>query len=146
MIILDTNVLSELSRPDPSDAVLGWLDALPVSETATTAIAAAELLYGVARLPDGRRKSGLAEAIHGMLDEDLRGRIEPFDAAAAAHCAAIVVGREKAGHPISTADAQIASICRKLRARLATRNTRGFTGTGIELIDPWQVRDPLGDS
>ena len=146
MIILDANVLSELSRQHPDPAVLSWLDSQPAGETATTAITAAELLYGVARLPEGRRKAGLAEAVSGMLDDDLRGRIEAFDAAAAAHYPVIVVGREKAGRPIGAADAQIASICRKLQATLATRNTDDFTGTGIELVDPWRVSDPPGDS
>jgi toxin FitB len=146
MIILDTNVLSELSRQRPDPAVLAWLDSQPAGETATTAIAAAELLYGVARLPRGRRKAGLAEAVSGMLDDDLQGRIEAFDVAAAAHYAVIVVGRERAGHPIGTADAQIASICRKLQATLATRNIRDFTGTGIELVNPWQAADPPDDS
>lgn len=140
MIILDTDVLSELSRQDPSEQVMSWLDAQPARETATTAVTAAELRYGVARLPDGRRKTRLAEAVRGILDDDLAGRIEPFDAAATAHYAVIVAGRERTGRPISVADAQIAAICRKLRATLATRNTRDFGGTGIEVLDPWMPR------
>jgi predicted nucleic acid-binding protein len=140
VIILDTNVLSELSRQDPSDDVLSWLDSQPADGTATTAVNAAELLYGVARLPRGRRQTALAEAVRGMLDDDLRGRVEPFDAAAAAHYATIVSGREKIGLPISVADAQIAAICRKLQATLATRNTRDFEHTGIELADPFIAR------
>jgi predicted nucleic acid-binding protein len=140
VIILDTNVLSELSRQDPSEDVLSWLDSQPADGTATTAITAAELLYGVARLPRGRRKATLAEAVRGMLDDDLRGRVEPFDAAAAAHYATIVSGREKIGRPISVADAQIAAICRKLQTTLATRNTPDFEHTGIELVDPFIAR------
>jgi predicted nucleic acid-binding protein len=137
VVILDTNVLSELSRQVPSENVVAWLDAQPADETATTAVTVAEILYGVARLPEGRRKVGLAEAVQGMLEDDLRGRVEPFDATAAALYAAIVSGRERIGRPISMADAQIASICRKLRATLATRNGRDFEGTGIDVIDPW---------
>jgi toxin FitB len=140
VIILDTNVLSELTRQVPNEQVLAWLDDQPADEAATTAVTVAEILYGVARLPEGRRKAGLAKAVRGMLDDDLRGRVEPFDATAAAHYAAIVSGRENGGRPISLADAQIASICRKLRATLATRNTRDFEGTGIEVIDPWESR------
>ena len=140
MIILDTNVLSELGRQVPSEEVLSWLDAQPADETATTAVTACELFYGVARLPEGRRKAELAEAVHGMLNDDLRGRVEPFDAAAAAHYAVVVCGRERIGRPISMADAQIASICRKLQATLATRNTRDFEDTGIDVIDPWNSR------
>lgn len=140
MIILDTNVLSELGRQVPSEEVLSWLDAQPGDEVATTAVTVGELLYGIARLPEGRRKARLAEAVRGMVDDDLGRRVEPFDAAAAPHYAAIVSGREKIGRPISMADAQIASICRKLRATLATRNTRDFEDAGIDVIDPWDSR------
>jgi predicted nucleic acid-binding protein len=140
VIILDTNVLSELARHVPGENVLSWLDAQPADETATTAVTVCELLYGVARLPEGRRKAELTEAVHGMLEDDLRGRVEPFDATAAAHYATIVSGRQKQGRSISMADAQIASICRKLRATLATRNTRDFEDTGIDVIDPWNSR------
>ena len=75
-----------------------------------------------------------------MLDDDLRGRVEPFDSVAATHYATIVSGREKIGRPISVADAQIAAICRKLQATLATRNTPDFEHTGIELVDPFIAR------
>lgn len=140
MIILDTNVLSELSRQDPNERVLSWLDSQSADDTATTAITAAELLYGVARLPEGRRKAALGEGVRGILNGDMAGRVEPFDAPAAAHYAAIVSDRERAGRPMTVADAQIAAICRKLRAVLATRNTADFEHTGIELIDPWLDR------
>ena len=138
MIVLDTNVLSELIRPEPDEGVTSWLDSLDPSTVATTAITAAELLYGVARLADGRRKKRLSEAIHGLIEEDLEGRVEPFDAAAATHYAALVSEREAIGRPISMADAQIAAICRKLGATLATRNTSDFQDTGIDLLDPWR--------
>ena len=137
MIILDTNVLSELTRVTPASAVLNWLDAQPTTAVATTAITAAELLYGVARLPDGARKTALTGAVHALLTEDLAGRIEPFDSAAATHYADLITARDRAGHPISIPDAQIAAICRARQASLATRNTGDFTGTGIDLIDPW---------
>ena len=140
MILLDTNVLSELIRREPDEGVTRWLDSLDANAVATTAITAAELLYGVARLPTGRRKKRLSEAIHGLIEEDLDGRVEPFDVTAATHYADLVSDRESAGAPISIADAQIAAICRKLGATLATRNTRDFSGTGIELLDPWQLR------
>jgi predicted nucleic acid-binding protein len=140
VILLDTNVISELVRSKPSRAVLDWLDALDTSEVATTAITVAELLYGVARLPDGRRKSQLETAIEELIDRDLAGRIQPLDAAAARHYAQLVNERERAGKPVSAADAQIASICHALKATLATRNTGDFEGVGVELIDPWQFR------
>jgi toxin FitB len=138
VILLDTNVLSELIRPEPDEGVMKWLDSLDTAAVATTAITAAELLHGVARLPAGRRKEQLGEAISEILDEDFEGRVEPFDAPAATHCADLLSDRETAGRPISTADAQIAAICRKLEATLATRNTSDFEDTGIDLVDPWQ--------
>lgn len=140
MIILDTNVISELARTDPEPGVVTWLDSLPVAEVATTAITAAELLYGVARLPDGRRRAALAETIEVLINEDFRGRLEPFDGLAAEQYAAVVVGREKKGRPISTADAQIAAICRVHGATLATHNIGDFTDTGIGLINPWDAK------
>jgi predicted nucleic acid-binding protein len=138
MIVLDTNVLSELVRVKPDARVLAWLDDKPVAEIATTAVTTAELLYGVARLPAGRRKVELEQAVRAVLDEDLRDRVEPFDRKAAAEYALVVTGRERLGRPISVADAQIAAICRARSAALATRNTKDFEDTGIELIDPWQ--------
>lgn len=138
MIVLDTNVISELLRGEPDEGVVEWVDSLDASAVATTAITAAELLYGAARLPDGRRKKMLREAIGGLLAEDLGGRIEPFDAAAAAAYATLVDERERAGRPIGMADAQIAAICRKLGAALATRNTSDFEDTGVDVLDPWR--------
>jgi predicted nucleic acid-binding protein len=138
VILLDTNVLSELIRPQPDEGVTKWLDSLDTAAVATTALTAAELLYGVARLPAGRRKEQLSEAIRGLIEEDFDGRVEPFDAAAATHYADLLSDRETAGRPISVADAQIAAICRRLRATLATRNTSDFEDTGIDLLDPWQ--------
>ncbi|MGH3500560.1 MAG: type II toxin-antitoxin system VapC family toxin [Nocardioidaceae bacterium] len=139
MIILDTNVVSELTKQVPEAAVLNWLDSLPAEDVATTAITAAEVLYGAARLPAGRRKTALATAVRGLINEDFMGRVEPFDTAAAEAYALLVTGREQLGRPIAAADAQIAAICRAQRAALATRNIRDFQDTGIELINPWRI-------
>ncbi|GAA1841264.1 type II toxin-antitoxin system VapC family toxin [Pseudonocardia ailaonensis] len=138
MIVLDTNVLSELMRADPDPVVLAWLDTTPASELATTAVTAAELRYGVARLPTGQRRTMLVGAIEGVLGEDLAGRVEPFDSDASTRYAEIVVGRERLGRPIAMADAQIAAICLARGHRLATRNTKDFDGTGVDLINPWR--------
>jgi predicted nucleic acid-binding protein len=129
VIVLDTNVLSELVRERPDARVLAWLDDKPVAEIATTAVTTAEMLYGVARLPSGRRKAELEQAVRAMIDEDFRDRVE---------YALVVAGRDRLGRPISVSDAQIAAICRARGAALATRNTKDFEDTGIELIDPWQ--------
>jgi toxin FitB len=139
VIVLDTNVISELARQAPDVGVLSWLDSLEISDVATTAITAAELRHGIARLPDGRRKRELAAVIRGILTEDFFGRVLPFDERASVPYADIVTGRERIGRPIGIADAQIAAICRDLEAILATRNTPDFEETGIELIDPWKL-------
>lgn len=139
MIVLDTNVISELARQTPDPGVLSWLDSLDISEVATTAVTAAELRYGVARLPEGHRKRELTVVIRGILTEDFHGRVLPFDERASARYADIVAGRERIGRPIGVADAQIAAISRDVGATLATRNTADFEETGIELIDPWKL-------
>lgn len=141
MIILDTNVISELTRPVSDSGVIAWLDSLPPEEAAITAITAAELRYGVRRMPDGRRKTELSEAVSALINTDFRGRVEPFDVLAADQYADVVTARERAGKPIGTSDAQIASICRALNATLATRNTSDFTGTGVDLINPWKAAE-----
>ena len=139
MIVLDTNVISELTRQVPEPAVLSWLNAWPAAEVATTAITAAELLYGIARLPGGHRKTALSAAVHGLLADDFRGRVLPFDDRAAPQYAGIVSGRDRLGRPIGVADAQIAAICRASGAELATRNVDDFEDTGIGLINPWKL-------
>jgi predicted nucleic acid-binding protein len=139
VIVLDTNVISELARQVPDPGALTWLDSLEISEVATTTVTAAELRYGVARLPDGHRKRELAVVIRGLLTEDFYGRVLPFDERASVRYADIVTGRERIGRPIGVADAQIAAICRDSGAILATRNTADFEETGIELIDPWKL-------
>jgi toxin FitB len=139
VIVLDTNVISELARQAPDPGVLSWLDPLETSEVATTAVTAAELRHGVARLPDGRRKRELAGVIQGVLAEDFRGRVLPFDEHASERYADIVIGRERIGRPIGIADAQIAAICREAGAILATRNIADFEETGIELLNPWKT-------
>jgi len=137
LIVVDTSVISELTRQTPAPAVVSWLDALPAGEVATTAITAAELLYGVARLPDGRRKTGLSVAVNELLKDDFEGRVLSFDQLAAGRYAEVVSGRDQLGSPIGKADAQIAAICSAVGATLATRNTAHFVDTGIELINPW---------
>ncbi len=138
MIALDTNVISELGRQVPDPGVLSWLDSLEAAEVVTTAVTAAELRYGVARLPGGHRKRELTAVIRGILTEDFQGRVLPFDDRASVRYAEIVTDRER-GRPIGVADAQIAAICRDLGAVLATRNTADFEETGIELINPWKL-------
>jgi len=137
MIILDTNVVSELLRPAPSPAVEAWLAAQDGATVFFTAIGEAELRLGVAILPAGRRRTSLAEAIDAMLEEDFRDRILPFDTAAAQAYVAIAATRRVAGRPISQFDCQIAAIAHIRQAVLATRNTVDYEDCGIEVINPW---------
>ena len=139
MIVLDTYVVSELMRAAPSEFVVDWVDQQPAEDVHLAAITVAELLYGVARLPDGTRKTDLAHRIEAMLSEDFDHRVVPFDETAAGHYADIVVRRERAGRPISMADAQIAATCRSHGALLATRNIDDFTDTGINITNPWML-------
>ena len=139
MIVLDTNVISEVFRSTPDGRVMAWLEAL-AGDVAITAVTLAELLAGVARLPDGRRKDELSTRIAEAI-EPFRGSrsILAFDDDAASHYAEVLLARESAGLPISTADAQIAAICLARDATCATRNTSDFVHTGVELLDPWTV-------
>lgn len=136
MIILDTNVVSELMRAEPAPGIASWVRDRDRHELRTTAITLAEIRYGIARLADGRRKQVLlaaaAEIFAAFADQVL-----PVDAAAAEHYAVIASGRERAGRPIAGFDALIAAICRSHGAALATRNVSDFDGTGIEVINPW---------
>lgn len=139
MILLDTNVLSELMRPAPERRVEQWLAAQPDASIFISAITEAELRYGAALLPSGRRRSALVAEIEGMLEEDFSGRILPFDSLAAQAFAIIAAERRQEGRPISQADAQIAAIARSRGASLATRNLPDFDGCGVQVINPWQM-------
>lgn len=120
MIVLDTNVVSELMNARPDPAVRGWLGAQPVAELFTTSITLAEILYGIERLPAGQRREGLHRMANGVFSA-FATHVLPFDEAAAAHCASIVHARDRIGRPIDGFDAQIAAICRTRSATLASR-------------------------
>ena len=137
MIVLDTNVISELMRRQTDERVLNWVDAQDQDDLFATAVAVGEILYGIARLPEGKRKSDLRAAANETFDVDFTDRILAFDKAAAEHYGHVVSQRERRGRPISMADALIAPICLSYSASLATRNIADFEGVGLELIDPW---------
>ena len=137
MILLDTNVISELMRPVPTAAVEDWVSAQPSVSLFITAVTEAELRYGLALLPDGQRRRNLLHQVEAMLAEDFAGRILPFDSSAAITYAQIAAARRQAGRPIAQADAQIAAIAAARGAAVATRNITDFEGCGIAVTNPW---------
>lgn len=142
MIVLDTNVVSELMRPDPAPVVAQWVRARRGRELCTTSVTLAEIRFGIVRLPAGRRRDLLA-ATADELFTGFGDQILPFDAAAAERYALIVVRREQLGTPIDGFDAQIAAIGATRAAPIATRNVADFRDTGVEIIDPWDSAEPL---
>jgi len=138
--LLDTNVVSELMKAAPDNGVLAWIDRLPRAELFVASITQAELLYGVALLPSGRRREEIARAVNVVFADLFRERVLPFDSAAASAYADIGANRRRAGRPISAFDAAIAAIARSRSAPLATRNLSDFEGCGLDLIDPWKAK------
>lgn len=134
MIVVDINVISEMMRNNPDRKVLAW--AATAGRLHTTAITLAEVEYGIARLPAGRRRDQLATTAADVF-ANFADVILPFDARAARRYAEIVAGRDAAGLPITVADAQIAAVCVARKATLATRNTSDFEGAGVHLVNPW---------
>ena len=137
MIILDTNVVSEPTQQRPSPRVMAWLAAQDAKQLCTTAATEAELHYGFALMPEGRRREHLSAAVWQFLEIELRGRTLPFDRAAAREFGAITSARKKAGRPIKVFDFQIAAIARVHGASVATRDVSDFEYTGVKIINPW---------
>ena len=137
MIILDTNIVSELMRPGPDANVVDWVAGQAALNLYLSTVSEAELRYGVEILPTGARRDKLLNEVEGMLREDFAGRVIPFDSAAAQAYAVIAAARRAAGRPINHADCQIAAIARSRGASVATRDTDDFDGSGIDIINPW---------
>ena len=138
MIIADTNVVSELMLPLPSQRVRTWINEQRQNdEVWLTAVNAAEIMYGIELLPKGKRRDDLLLAAEAMLATEFVDRVLSFDESAARAFAEIAAARRLMGRPISEFDAQIASIARANDAALATRNTADFEGCGIRLVNPW---------
>ena len=136
MILVDTNVLSELTRPTPEPRVIAWL-AVNEPALALPTIALAELRYGITRLPDGRRRLGLLRLWQAIRSQ-FRGRIFSFDERAAERYAEVAVGPEHAGRRLSIQDGQIAAVALVHGMRVATRNVRDFEATGVVIVNPWE--------
>lgn len=139
MIIVDTNVLSEPMKAKPDQGVISWFDAQPADDLFVTAITVAELIYGVARMPNGRKRNQVAEAVGEILEINFHKRVLPFDQDAAINYGHLLAKRNTAGLPMGMADAQIAAICMNYAdVCLATRNTRDFCGLDILIVNPWE--------
>jgi len=139
MIILDTNVFSEMMRESPAPNVVFWLRQQRADSIFITAITVAEILAGIALLPEGRRRSDLANGAWRMFNEEFVRRTLPFERTAAEAYASILAGRARIGKPMPELDAQIAAIASAHQMKVATRNVRDFVDCGIEIIDPWTV-------
>lgn len=137
MILLDTNVLSELMKPAPAERVIRWAAAEPASSLYLTSITQAEIFHGVLLLPAGRKRKAIEVAAEAMFEEEFAGRVLPFGSEAALAYARIAVERRRLGRPISQFDAQIAAIARSTGAVLATRNAGDFDHCGIKVMNPW---------
>jgi len=139
-IVLDTNVLSELMRPQPDQAVIDWFAAGGDTVYFISVITKAEILLGISLLPDGKRRDNLAAAAETMFMEDFPGRILSFDEMCAPRYAAIVAARRRAGFQMTTEDAQIAATALSHGLALATRNTKDFLHIDkLLLLNPWKT-------
>jgi toxin FitB len=139
VFILDTNVLSAMMRLQLEPEVATWFAAQPAELLFTTSLSQAEILSGLAIMPDGRRRRDLEAAARVMFLEDFDGRVLPFDMKAAAAYADMFASRRRAGRPAATVDLMIASVAQAHGASVVTRDTDGFEDCGVTLINPWQM-------
>ena len=137
MIILDTNVISEIMKPHPDPTVMAWLEAQDPAQLATTTVCVAEITYGLARLDPGERRSRLETRFGQLLAEGLAGRIFGFDLSAAAHYGPLVANRQRLGRPIEGFDGLICAIALANNAQIATRNSNDFANSGVTIFNPW---------
>lgn len=137
MIVVDTNVISELMASTTSGIVQRWINFQKWDELYTTAICEAELLFGIERMPKGKRRDEMEATASRVLVKVFPARILPFDSGAARAFAVLAGERRRAGKPMSLEDSQIAAIARANNAALATRNVAHFEGCGITVINPW---------
>ena len=141
MILLDTNVLSEMMRPKPSPRIITWLDAHTSEGYAISAVTRAEILLGLALLPEGKRRDNLSIQANAMFDEDFAGAIYAFDAEAAGLYAELVAARSRQGLGTSTEDGQIAATALRYGCVLATRNVGDFSNIrGLRVVNPWEEK------
>ena len=139
MIVLDSNVVSELMKSAPDAAVARWIADQQGMSLYTTSITRAEVLHGLLLLPAGKRRAALEAAAEAMFNKEFGGRVLPFGGDAARAYAQIAAHRRRPGRPISNFDARIAAIARTARAAIATRNVGDYDDCGIKVLNPWDV-------
>ena len=137
MIVLDTNVLSELMSPTPDATVVRWLNKQPAASVWTTTITLMELRFGIASMPIGKRRQILSQGLENVLRHEIEGRIVSFDLAAAERAAELSAVRRGRGKVVEFRDTMIAGIVLATRATLATRDTADFEDLGVQILDPW---------
>jgi hypothetical protein len=137
VVVLDTNVVSELMRASPGRDVVAWLDGQQTRGLFVTSVTEAEIRAGLAILPEGARRRGLVEAADRAFGNLFAGRVLSFDSSAARVYAEIFAIRQAIGRPLSLTDGQIAAIARARGMAVATRNVRDFEDMGIEVFNPW---------
>ena len=139
MIILDTNVVAEPLRPQPDRNVLAWLDRQAPDTLYLTAISVAELWAGIAKLPTGKRRTQLQQAMTGDLLPLFEGRLLDLGLEAATAFGNVHAKAKAAGHSMDFADCAIAAIASTHRFMVATRNLKDFAGAGVRLANPWDA-------
>ena len=139
MIMLDTNVISEALRPDPESRVLDWVNTQAIETLYLSAITVAELRFGAALLPSGRRKAKLRNNLENKLLPLFAGRVLPFDFAVTEAYAEVMSQARMAGQSISTADGYIAATAAANGMSIATRDTNPFVAAGLQVINPWMI-------
>lgn len=138
MILLDTNVVSELMREAPEGAVRQWIEAQNPITLGITTITIAEIQYGIARLPKGKRRTQLTQSFEAFVRHAFGDRVFPFHVPAAYLYGVMAAEREQAGMKVDAVDMMIAAIAKSEKAAVATRNTKDFEGCGLRLINPWR--------
>lgn len=138
MILLDTNVVSEAMKPAPDPQVRAWLNAQASETVYLSSVTLAELLFGIAALPAGRRRRALAQALDGLLAL-FPGRVLPFDAEAARSYAALAIAARSRGRGFPTPDGYIAAIAASRDFIVASRDTAPYEAAGVQVVYPWRV-------
>jgi predicted nucleic acid-binding protein len=139
MIVVDTNIVAELMKESPAQAVVSWMNDQEASTLFLTAITLGEIGYGLEILPRGRRRLQLEQGFSRVIVEAFTGRILAFDEEAARHYGALMGRHKEIGRPLSILDGQIASVARAKGCAVATRNVRDFVGCGVEIINPFDA-------